>query len=72
MRRTPLQQIGDRIGMYAYLAAMRGLRYWPGLRQAGIVEQTWHREPEAPQVEEFFNDTVRQEYVSERQQTPGR
>ena len=72
MRRTPLQQIGDRIGMYAYLAAMRGLRYWPGLRQAGIVEEDWRPKHEAPQVEEFFSDTVRHEYRPEREQTPGR
>jgi hypothetical protein len=38
MRRTPLQLLGDVLGMYAYLAAMGGLQYWPALREASIVE----------------------------------
>ena len=38
MRRTPLQLLGDVLGMYAYLAAMGGLEYWPALREASIVE----------------------------------
>ncbi len=41
MRRTPLQQIGDMIGMYAYLAAMGGLRYWDGIRNADMADQAW-------------------------------
>ena len=39
MPRSPLHQIGDILGMYAYLAAMGGLRYWPALREGGVIEE---------------------------------
>jgi hypothetical protein len=39
MRRTPLQQIGDRIGMYAYLTAIGGRQLWPRVRNLRIEEQ---------------------------------
>jgi len=76
MPRTPLQQFGDLVGMYAYLAAVGGLRYWPALRRASIVEETLPLEPEeaareeAPQAEEIFSDSVRHEYSSAREGTP--
>jgi hypothetical protein len=76
MPRTPLQQFGDLVGMYAYLAAVGGLRYWPALRRASIVEETLPAEPEqvvqheAPQAEEIFSDSVRHEYSSSRERTP--
>jgi hypothetical protein len=38
MRRTPLQLLGDVLGMYAYLAAMGGIEYWPDLRNGSILE----------------------------------
>ena len=71
MPRTPLQQIGDMVGMYAYLAAVGGLRYWPALRRASIVDETLPVEPEeAPQAEEFFSDSVRREYSAPRETAP--
>ena len=73
MPRTPLQQFGDLVGMYAYLAAVGGLRYWPALRRASIVEETLPEEAaqeEAPQAEEIFSDSVRHEYSSAREGTP--
>ena len=76
MPRTPLQQIGDMVGMYAYLAAVGGLRYWPAVRRASIVEETLPAEPEeapqeeAPQAEEIFSESVRHEYSSGRERTP--
>jgi hypothetical protein len=38
--KSPLEALADRIGMYAYLAAVGGLRYWPTVRQAVIEERT--------------------------------
>ena len=38
MHRTPLQQIGDRIGMYAYLTAIGGLPLWPRIRRLTVEE----------------------------------
>jgi hypothetical protein len=40
MNKNPLQDLANRVGMYAYLAAVGGLRYWPTVRQAAIEEQT--------------------------------
>jgi hypothetical protein len=71
MPRTPLQQLADMVGMYAYLAAMGGLRYWPAVRRAGIEEETRPIETEAhPQAGEFFGDSVRYEYSSSRERAP--
>ena len=71
MPRTPLQQLGDMVGMYAYLAAVGGLRYWPALRRAGIEEAARPVGTEvAPQTEEFFSGSVRYEYSSSRERTP--
>ena len=73
MPRTPLQRFGDLVGMYAYLAAVGGLRYWPALRRAGIVEETLPVEAEelaqeeAAQAEEF---PIRNEYAPGRERTP--
>jgi hypothetical protein len=40
MNKNPLQDLANRVGMYAYLAALGGLRYWPALREAAIKEET--------------------------------
>lgn len=40
MNKNPLEDLANRIGMYAYLAAVGGLRYWPTVRQAVIEERT--------------------------------
>jgi hypothetical protein len=39
MNKNPLEDLANRIGMYAYLAAVGGLRYWPAVREATIEEQ---------------------------------
>lgn len=56
MRRTPLQLLGDVLGMYAYLAAMGGLEYWPALREASIVEVSL---PAAVQVDHGVQGSTR-------------
>jgi len=40
MNKNPLEALANRIGMYAYLAAVGGLQYWPTVRQAVIEERT--------------------------------
>ena len=50
MRRNPLQQFGDMVGLYAYLAATGGLRYWPEVRRAMIEEQSL-KKPSTPKTE---------------------
>ena len=40
MNKNPLEALANRIGMYAYLAAVGGLEYWPTVRQAAIEERT--------------------------------
>ncbi len=70
MPRTPLQQLGDMVGMYAYLAAMGGLRYWPDVRRASLEEETRPVElVPAPQAE-AFTDTVAYEIDPDRERTP--
>ena len=39
MNKNPLQDLANRIGLYAYLAAVGGLRYWPVVREVAIEEQ---------------------------------
>jgi hypothetical protein len=51
MNRNPLEELANRIGMYAYLAAVGGLRYWPTVRQAVIEEETYSISP-APRSDE--------------------
>ena len=41
MNKNPLEELANRIGMYAYLAAVGGLRYWPTVRQTVIEEETY-------------------------------
>ncbi len=60
MRRTPLQQIGDRIGMYAYLVAIGGLKLWPRIRSL-TVEDYPRPEREEPSPAEKFTGNVPQE-----------
>lgn len=48
--RNPLQQIGDMVGLYAYLVATGGLRYWPALRRS-VVEEESLRYASKPQFE---------------------
>jgi hypothetical protein len=45
MNKSPLEDLANRIGMYAYLAAVGGLRYWPTVRQAVIEERTLNVAP---------------------------
>jgi hypothetical protein len=71
MPRSQFRRLGEMVGMYAYLAAIGGLRYWPAARRAGIEEETWPVQAEmAPHAEEFFSDSVRDEYSSSRERTP--
>ena len=70
MPRTPLQQLGDIVGMYAYLAAVGGLRYWSAVRRAGIEEQTLPVETEVAPQAEAFTDTVEYEIDPDRARTP--
>ena len=58
MNKNPLQDLANRIGMYAYLTAIGGLRYWPALRDAVIEEETLSIAPATPAPE----DTVEYEY----------
>jgi hypothetical protein len=37
--KNPLEALANRIGMYAYLAAVGGLEYWPTVRRVGIEER---------------------------------
>ena len=70
MRRSPLQQFGDMVGMYAYLAAMGGLRYWPAIRRASVEEQPF---PASVEIEEPGRDLVsasQYEYTPRRERTP--
>jgi hypothetical protein len=46
--RNPLQDLGNRIGLYAYLAAVGGLRYWPVVREVAIEERTLSITPAPP------------------------
>ena len=43
MNKNPLQDLANRIGMYAYLTAIGGLRYWPasGLDLAMSAGYRW-------------------------------
>jgi hypothetical protein len=70
MPRTPLQQIGDMVGMYAYLAAIGGLRYWPALRRAGIEEAARPVEPAPAPQAEAFTGTIAYEIDPDRERTP--
>ena len=38
-RRNTLQELGDRLGMYAYLTVVGGLGYRSVLRQSGAIEE---------------------------------
>ncbi len=71
MRRTPLQQVGDRIGMFAYLAAMGGLQLWPRIRRLTVEEHPLPapEEPAAATVE-THEKTVAQEHEFGRERTP--
>ena len=40
MNKNPLQDLANRIGLYAYLAAVGGIRYWPVVREVAIEERT--------------------------------
>ncbi len=51
MRRTPLQLLGDVLGMYAYLAAMGGIQYWPDLWKGSILEVSLPSSVEAEGVQ---------------------
>ena len=48
MNKNPLEELANRIGMYAYLAAVGGLRYWPTVRQTVIEEETYVISPATP------------------------
>jgi hypothetical protein len=37
--KNPLEALANRIGMYAYLAAVGGLEYWPTVRRVAIEER---------------------------------
>ena len=40
MEKNPLEHLANRIGLFAYLAAVGGLQHWPTARQAVIEERT--------------------------------
>ena len=52
MRRNPLQQVGDLIGLYAYLTAMGGRRYWPALFSPAVTEQRFREESAGEEEDE--------------------
>ena len=61
MRRNPFQQVGELIGLYAYLTAMGGTRYWPALFSPAVVEQRLREEPADEEDDErgaIFESTV--------------
>jgi hypothetical protein len=68
MRRTPLQQFGNRIGMYAYLAAIGGLQFWPRIRNL-TVEDYQRPEREEPSPAETLAGNVAQEHDPGREST---
>ena len=71
MRRTPFQQFGDMLGMYAYLTAMGGLRYWPAVQRAGIDEVSLPIEPERPGgAGQTQLEAMSGEYISQRERIP--
>ena len=49
--KNPFEALANRIGMYAYLAAVGGLQYWPTVRQAVIEERTLAPSPARPLTE---------------------
>jgi hypothetical protein len=56
--------------MYAYLAAMGGLRYWPGIQQASIVEVSLRPAIDGGEQEEDFVSASQYEYAPGRERTP--
>jgi hypothetical protein len=56
--RSPLQQFGDMVGLYAYLAATGGLRYWPLVRRELIEEQSLRQKPASKPKAEHERDRV--------------
>jgi len=63
MNKNPLQDLANRIGMYAYLTAIGGLRYWPALRDADIEEETLSIWPAMRSTER--DETAAREYERE-------
>ena len=51
MNKNPLEDLANRIGLFAYLAAVGGLRHWPTGRQALIEERTLNIAPAASLAE---------------------
>lgn len=56
--RNPLRQLGDMVGLYAYLAATGGLRYWPDVRRTIIEEQSLRQKTASPVELEKDRDRV--------------
>ena len=65
MNKNPLQDLANRIGLYAYLAAVGGLRYWPVVREVAIEERRLAISP--PPRRHSLEDTV--EYEREKKAT---
>lgn len=61
MRRTPLQQIGDRIGMYAYLVAIGSLKLWPRIRSLTVEEYTRPEREEPPPAETLGGNAAQEQ-----------
>ncbi len=72
MPRSQFHRLGEMLGMYAYLTAIGGIRYWPAIRHTSIEGEVPPAAPAmTPQIEEFFSDSVRYEHSSSRERTPG-
>ena len=70
MRRNRIQQLGDMVGLYAYLTAVGGLRYWPGIRHLILEEQVLPKSSGTNGTASPLQDTVPYEYSHVREEVP--
>ena len=70
MRRNRIQQLGDMVGLYAYLTAVGGLRYWPGIRHLILEEETLPKSEGTNGTANAFQHTVPYEYSHVREEVP--
>ena len=71
MRRNRIQQLGDMVGLYAYLTAVGGLRYWPGIRHLILEEQVLPKSEETNGRASRLQDTMPLDLEREREKVAG-
>ena len=69
MRRNRIQQLGDMVGLYAYLTAVGGVRYWPAIRHLILEEQVLPKSS-GNGAGNAFQNTVPYEYSPDREAAP--